>query len=275
MRENIFQKSELCISIAKKPGVFGTIIHNAGYKALGLNYTYKAFATEDLGGAIRGVRALGIKGCSVSMPYKEKVIKFIDKLDSSAKKIKAVNTIVNNNGILIGFNTDVISLKKQLKKYNLGKNSKVLVIGAGGMSKAILVSLQELKMKNIQLTNRTSKKGKKIANEFNLEYIEWRKRNSLKSDIIINATSVGMYPKIEEVPINEDMIKRSQIVVDAISNPIQTKLIKLAKKYKKNTVLGGELAFHQAVAQFKLYTNRNPPIKEMEKAVEKYYYNKK
>lgn len=275
MRENIFQKSELCISIAKKPGIFGTIIHNAGYKALGLNYSYKAFATEDLGGAIRGVRALGIKGCSVSMPYKEKVIKFLDKVDDSAKKIKAVNTILNKNGVLIGFNTDVLSLKKQLKKYNLKNNSKVLVIGAGGMAKAILVSLQELKIKNIQLTNRTFKKGNKVAKEFNLECIEWDKRNLIKADVIINATSVGMYPKIEELPISEDVIKNSKIVVDAISNPIQTKLIKLARKYKKNTVLGGELAFHQAVAQFKLYTNRNPPIKEMEKAVKKYYYNKK
>ena len=271
MGKNILKKSELCISIAKRPGMFGTIIHNAGYKALGLNYIYKAFGTEDLEGSIIGVRALGIRGCSVSMPYKEKVIRFIDKIDHSAKKINAVNTIVNDNGYLTGYNTDVLSLKKQLKKFHPRKKSKTLVIGAGGMAKAILISLQELGMCNVQLTNRTTKRGRKIAKEFKVEFIPWNKRNNVSAEIIINATPIGMFPEISEIPISRDVIKNSHIIIDAISNPVETKLINLAKKFKKNTISGIDLAFHQAIAQFKLYTKKNPPKKEMKKAIVKFY----
>jgi len=88
----------LCISVAEKPGKFGITVHNAGYRALGLNFLYKTFAINDIKGAIIGVRSLGIRGCSVSMPFKEKVIPFLDRLDPLAKKIGAVNTIVNDNG---------------------------------------------------------------------------------------------------------------------------------------------------------------------------------
>lgn len=271
MNKNNFKKSELCISIAKRPGMFGTIVHNAGFKALNLDFFYKSFGTNDLEGAIRGVRALNIRGCSISMPFKEKVIQYLDSLDLSAKQVKAVNTIVNNNGYLTGFNTDVFSLEKCLKKFKQNKNQKIFVLGAGGMTRAILVSLNNLKMKNIQLTNRTTKKGKKITNEFGLEFIPWKKRNDINTDIIINTTSVGMYPEISESPLSNNIIKNSKIVVDAVSNPSQTKLIKLAKKYKKNTISGIDLAFQQAIVQFKLYTNRNPPIQEMQKAINEFY----
>ena len=113
----------LCISIAQKSGMFGTIIHNAGFKALKLNFMYKAFAINDLEGAINGVRALGIKGCSVSMPYKEKVIRYLDSLHPLAKRARAVNTIVNTDGYLTGYNTDILGVEECLKKF---RNKKYL-----------------------------------------------------------------------------------------------------------------------------------------------------
>jgi len=271
MRKQGIKKSELCISIATKPGMFGTIIHNAGFKTLGIDFHYQAFCTNDLEGTITGIRALGIRGCGVSMPYKEKVIRYLDSLDSSAIQVKAVNTIVNNKGFLTGYNTDVLSLIGCLKKFKPNKKQQILVLGAGGMSRAILVSLNYLKMKNIRLTNRTSKKGEKLANEFDLEFIPWKERNNFQTDMIINTTSIGMYPEISSTPLSNNIIKNSKMVVDVISNPQFTKLIKLAKKYKKNTILGTELAFQQAIAQFKLYTRKNPPIIEMQKAVNQYY----
>ena len=271
MKKTYAGKNELCISISKKPGMFGTIVHNAGYEALGLNFFYKAFKTDHLEDAIKGVRALQIRGCSVSMPYKEKVIQYLDELDLSAKQVKAVNTIVNNNGKLIGYNTDVFSLKKCLKKICKDKNEKILVLGAGGMTRAVLVALDYLKMKNITITNRTSSKGKKIAKEFDLKFITWNKRNDNQSDIIINSTSMGMYPTITQLPLSNNMIKKSKIVVDVISNPIQTKLIKLAIKHRKNTILGTDLAFEQAITQFKLYTGKKAPVLEMQKAINRFY----
>ena len=199
-------KSTLCISIAKQSGSFGTIIHNAGYQALGLDFFYKAFSVNDLQNAIRGVRSLGIRGCSVSMPYKQEVIKYIDKLDPIAKKIGAVNTIVNDNGTLTGYNTDVVGITKCLKKIR-NKKDQVYVIGAGGMARAVLVALTNLKFSNIKLTNRTNKKGIKLQNEFSIEYIPWLKRDKVFSDIIINATPIGMYPKICKIPILIHIIK--------------------------------------------------------------------
>jgi len=269
MKKNIFNETQLCISISKRPGLYGTTIHNAGYQVLGLNFFYKAFGTNDLEGAIKGVRALQIRGCSVSMPYKEKVIEYIDELDLSAKQVKAVNTIVNVNGKLIGYNTDVVSLKKCLKKISKNKNQLVFVLGAGGMSRAVLVALDYLKMKNILITNRTMSKGKKIAKEFDLEFIPWKNRNNIQADIIINSTSIGMYPIILESPLSDKIIKKSKIVVDVVSNPIKTKLIKIAIKNKKNIILGTDLAFEQACEQFKLYTRKKPPILAMKKAATK------
>ena len=263
-------KSTLCISIAKQSGSFGTIIHNAGYQALGLDFFYKAFSVNDLQNAIRGVRSLGIRGCSVSMPYKQEVIKYIDKLDPVAKKVRAVNTIVNDNGILKGYNTDVVGITKCLKKIK-NKKDQVYVIGAGGMARAVLVALTDLKFSNIKLTNRTKKNRIEFQNEFNIEYIPWLEKEKVFSEIIINATPIGMYPNILKMPISKKQVKKSKIVVDVISNPPESKLIKYAKNNDKIVITGLELAFHQALGQFKLYTGKNPPKNEMQKAINEFY----
>ena len=110
-------KNNICISISEKPGNFGKIIHNAGYEALGLNWIYIPFKITNLEDTIKGIRALGIRGCSVSMPFKEKVIKFLDDIDPLANEIGSVNTIVNNNGILKGYNTDFLGFQKSFKNW--------------------------------------------------------------------------------------------------------------------------------------------------------------
>jgi shikimate dehydrogenase len=256
----------LCISVAEKPGKFGITVHNAGYRALGLNFMYKTFAINDIKGAIIGVRSLGIRGCSVSMPFKEKVIPFLDRLDPLAKKIGAVNTIVNDNGQLIGYNTDVIAVEKSLKPLQIKNDKDIIIFGAGGVSRAILVALKNLKLKNVTLTNRTKRKGEKLAKEFNVNFIQWSKRENIKADVVINATSIGMVPNIFSSPISKKKIKNSQIVMDVVVTPPKTKLIKIANKQGKITVDGLKLSLYQAFTQFKLYTGRNPPIQVMQKA---------
>jgi shikimate dehydrogenase len=261
----------LCISVAEKPGKFGITVHNAGYRALGLNFMYKTFAIDDIRGVITGVRSLGIRGCSVSMPFKEKVIPFLDRLDPLAKKTGAVNTVVNDNGRLIGYNTDVIAVEKSLRPLQIKNDKDIIIFGAGGVSRAILVALKNLKLKNVTLTNRTKRKGEKLAKEFNVNFIQWSKRENIKADVVINATSIGMVPNIFSSPISKKKIKNSQIVMDVVVTPPKTKLIKIANKQGKITVDGLKLSLYQAFTQFKLYTGRNPPIQVMQKAANTLY----
>ena len=268
---NLLNNPTICISVARKPGRFGITVHNAGYRALGLNFMYKTFAIDDIRGAITGVRSLGIRGCSVSMPFKEKVIPFLDRLDPLAKKIGAVNTIVNDNGRLIGYNTDIIAVEKALKPLRIKNDKDIIIFGAGGVSRAILVALKNLKLKNITVANRTTRKGERLAKEFNVNFIQWSKRESVKADVIINATSIGMIPNIFSSPISNNKIKNSQIVMDVVATPPKTKLIKIANKQGKITVDGLKLSLYQAFTQFKLYTGRNPPIQVMQKAARTLY----
>ena len=267
---NPLNNPTLCISVAQKPGRFGITVHNAGYKTLGLNYIYRAFAITDIKGAVAGIRSLGISGCSVSMPFKEKVIPFLDRLDPLAKKIGAVNTIVNQNGCLIGYNTDVIAAQQSLHNLQIKNDNSIIICGAGGVSRAILFALKNLKLKNVIITNRTMSRGRKLAKEFNVDFVQWSKRESIHSDIIINATSIGMSPNISSSPISSHKIKNSKIVMDVVMPP-KTKLISLANKYQKITVDGLKFSLYQAFAQFKLYTGRNPPVQVMERAAKTLY----
>lgn len=262
-------KNEFCISVSKNPGKVGETIHNAGYKHLGLNFQYKAFSSNDISGVIKGIRALGIKGCSISMPFKEQVITLVDELDSLASQSKAVNTIVNNNGHLIGYNTDVLGIQNCLKSIKIEKNKKILLLGAGGASRAILVALKNLKFKNIVLSNRTSKKGKKVAKEFNVKFIQWSERSNIEASIIINSTPIGMYPNKKSLPISQKSIIQAKLIVDIIVKPSNTKLIEIAKNKKIPTINGTEMALNQAYEQFKLYTGKKAPKDIMRKALKK------
>ena len=170
MKQKNTKSPTLCISIAKQSGMFGTIVHNAGYEALNLNFFYKAFSVDDLKNAILGVKSLGIRGCSVSMPYKQDVIKYLDKLDPKAAKAGAVNTIVNTGNKLIGYNTDIDGVTECLKKFK-NKKDDVLVLGAGGMTRAVLVSLEALKFSNIKLSSRSRKKGLNLLEDFDFDLV--------------------------------------------------------------------------------------------------------
>ena len=268
-------KKEFCISVSKNPGNFGETVHNAGYKALGLNFQYKAFSSNDILGTIKGVRALGIKGCSISMPFKEKVIPFLDELDPLAKETKAVNTIVNKKGHLVGYNTDVLGIENCLKTLKIKKNKKILVLGAGGAARAALVALKKLKFQKIIVTNRSKIRGGKITDDFKVDLVHWSNRNRIKSDVIINATSIGMSPNTNSIPISKESILYAQLIVDLVVKPSNTKLIQIANNNRIPVIDGSEIALNQAYEQFKLYTNRKPPKDVMRKASKKILRSKK
>jgi shikimate dehydrogenase len=259
----INKDTQFCISVASRPSNFGTTLHNAAYAALGLNFAYKAFGIADIAGAITGVKALGIRGCSVSMPFKVTVMKYLTSLDQTAREIGAVNTVVNDNGHLTGYNTDAHGAKAALETLGIGKDERVLLLGAGGAARAILYALQQLQVRCVLVANRDLQKGLKLAEHMGSEAIEWSSRNEARVDVLINATPVGMEPHIAEMPVNEGVVYGCRAVMDVVVSPAETRLIKEANKLGKQVALGHEMSLHQAAAQFRLYTGVDPPLDVM------------
>jgi shikimate dehydrogenase len=251
--------TQFCISLSAKPSHFGTALHNSGYEALGINFAYKAFATTDLKGAIAGVRALGIRGCSISMPFKESVIPFIDALDESAKLIGAVNTIVNTNGHLTGYNTDALGAKAALTSINADPNETVLLLGSGGVARAILFALRQLGFKRVNVASRNMEKAKALDPILTCHTVAWSDRHQKPASLIINATSIGMIPETDMLPVDESYIRQSKAVMDVVISPMETKFIRYARSAGKRVAPGYLMSLEQAMAQFTLYTGHPAP----------------
>lgn len=247
------------------------LLHNIGYKALGIEdqfiYVDVEVKPNNLKMAVDGLRALDIRGCSVTMPYKQEVMKYLDKLDNHAKVVGAVNTIVNENGKLIGYNTDWIGAINALKQKTNLKGKKVAMIGAGGAARAIVYGLTKEGAK-VKIFNRTIEKASQLSKEFKNEFAKFESIKDIsKMDIIINATSVGMFDD-KNSPIDKELIRSSQIVFDAVYFPHETKLIKDAREKRATVIFGYEMLLYQGVEQFKLFTGRKAPIEIMRKTLE-------
>ncbi len=157
----INRDTQLCMSLAGRPGNFGTRFHNYLYEKLGLNFIYKAFTTQDIAAAVKGVRALGIRGCAVSMPFKESCMPFLDAIDPSAKVIDSVNTIVNDDGRLTGFNTDYIAVKSLITHHQLNTTTRVMIRGSGGMGKAVIAAFRDAGLRMLSLPPATARAARR------------------------------------------------------------------------------------------------------------------
>lgn len=254
---DINKDTKVCISLAERPGNFGATLFNAAFTAVGLNYIYKPFkvTTENLKAAIDGIRAYGIIGCGVSMPHKIEVIKYLDEIDETAKKIGAINTIINRGGHLIGYNIDFIGAQKALSEcYNVVDKTAV-VIGAGGAARAVVMALKKSGISSIRLVNRNERKGRFFSQEFGLHYYSYYDKIAfIGADLLINATPVGMSPNDQEMPVNKDLIDNFTAVMDVVIYPNETILLQTAKKLNKIIISGLRMSLHQAAAQFELYT---------------------
>ncbi len=241
-------------------------IHNAAFEKLGLNYKYFCFKVENnnLRQAIMSMRAIDIKGMNVTVPYKQQVIPFLDELDEVAKKIGAVNTIVNNRKKLKGFNTDYIGLIKAIEEHTTIKGKKIVLLGAGGAARGIAFGIIE-KKGSLIILNRTVAKAKELAKEFGCEYGGLELMDKEKADLLINSTSVGMHPKENETIAKKSQLKNFKIVLDAVYNPIETKLLKLARDAGCKTISGLNMLVYQGAASFELWTGKKPDTKLMKK----------
>lgn len=245
------------------------VIHNAGYKALGIDdqyeYVMEKVAPEDLKDFIQRIRDKNIAGVSCTIPHKETVIPYLDEVDETAKIIGAVNTIVNENGVLKGHNTDWIGAVEPLVKICDLKASNAAVIGAGGAGKAFAYGLTNAGAK-VTIYNRTLEKAKPIAIQFGCELRSLEDQSKIKNvDIVCNTTSVGM--NSNESPVSKDNLREKQVVFDAVYSPLETRLIKDAKEKGAKIIQGTEMLLHQAFAQFELFTAQRAPEEAMRLAL--------
>lgn len=265
----INKDTQLCISIAARPSNFGTTLHNMGYEALSLDYIYKAISVNDLAGALSGVRALGIRGCSVSMPFKEAVMPYLDRLDDSAQSTGAVNSIVNDGTRLTGYNTDLIGARLALTTLRPNPDERVLVLGAGGVARSILVALHQLGFARVMVASRDTSKIAALSELIPCNSLPWEAREQQSVQILINATPIGMAPSEEQMPVTADFVCGVRAVMDVVVTPMETRLISSARNFGKDVVPGYLMSLEQAAAQFKLYTGLEAPRAVFEKGIRK------
>jgi shikimate dehydrogenase len=259
--------TKVCISISSNPSNTGTTLHNACYQAQGLDFVYKSFRVTDLDGAIAGVRALGIRGCSVSMPFKQQVIPLLDGLDPIARRVGAVNTVLNDKGHLIGYNTDVLGAKKTIRSLGLNTGGKVLILGAGGMARALSVAFQELGFDEIKVSSRTLSRAMNVAEELAIGSLEWDKVSNTPADILVNATPIGMPGYIDGTTFTAKNVSNSTAVVDSVISQKHTALIHEAVNHKKLVLCGMDLTKAQMAEQYQIYTGFRPPLNIIDKVI--------
>jgi len=253
-------------------------MHNAAFEALNLDYVFLAFKVKSAGvaDAVNGMRALNIRGLNVTMPHKSTVINHLDRVDLSAQIVNSVNTILNKESLLFGFNTDGVGALKALRENGIEpKGRKVLLLGAGGAARAIAYTMAK-EADELVVLNRTLKQAhdlakllqkavnkKIVAGSLSPSDIE---QNLQDSDILINATSVGMKPNIDESPVKSKLLRSNLAILDIVYNPLETKLSIDAKSAGAKVVSGVEMLIYQGAASFEVWTGKPAPVHVMRQA---------
>ena len=268
MQMNPNKDTRLCISLSGRPGNFGLRFHNHLYGQLDLNYYYKAFSSQDLAGAITGIRALGIRGCGVSMPFKEACIALVDELDASAKAIDSINTIVNTDGHLKAYNTDYIAIAQLLETHQVDKDTTFALRGSGGMAKAVASALRDGGYRNGLIVARNEASGRALA--ANCGY-QWQPElGAQRPQMLINVTPVGMSggAEADQLAFEAGAIDQASIIFDVVAIPSETPLNVRGRAQGKQVITGLEVIAIQAVEQFVLYTGVRPTPEQFQAAVE-------
>lgn len=229
-------------------------IHNPLIKKYNLPFIFIKFPTKSLENRIKSLKANpNFKGASITAPFKVEILRFLDEIDSYTEKIGACNTILWDGKVLKGYNTDCYGAIKSLKKHlkNL-KGKKYLILGAGGVSRAIIVGLLKEGVKDILVLNRTFEKAKKLGKEFGIFYDNLENFKNYDYDVLINCTSCGMNE--EKSPVKKQDLKEGKFVFDVIYSPSKTLLLKFAEEKKCKILNGFEMLAFQAEKQFELFT---------------------
>ncbi len=243
-------------------------MHTAAYRALGLDHVYIAFGCEDTAGAVTGMRALGIRGLGVTMPHKQTIAAFLDELAPDARAIGAVNTVVNDNGWLLGHNVDWTGALEAFREAGLDPlGLSAAVVGAGGGGRAIAYGLVQAGAQ-VRIFNRDPDRGRDVADALGCVYAGPPEALAVAGpvDLIAHATPVGFHAADAMLPL-ADALRPGVCVFDAVPMPVETRLLREAKARGCRTIAGVRMQLHQAARQFELYTGRAAPLAVMERAL--------
>lgn len=250
------------------------VIQNLAFQRLGLNSIYIAFrvSQQNLGNAVKGIKSLGIAGLNVTLPHKVSIMSYLDEIANDAMEIGAVNTVLNRQGILVGHNTDGKGALSALREAGIKfRRCKVVLLGAGGAAKALAVTFAPL-VEQLVILNRTGNKARDLAKVVN------KSRRNVKgaklsetdlhselpnTDILINATSLGMYPQVDETPVKQKHLHQDMLVFDIVYNPIITRLLREADEVGARIIGGVKMLVYQGAQAFELWTGKEPPVDEM------------
>jgi shikimate dehydrogenase len=268
MQLEISARSSLCLVIGEPVGhSLSPAMHNAAYAAAQLPFVMAGahVRAEALSDAVKGMRALAIRGLAVTMPHKVAIMDLLDEIDPVAATIGAVNTVVNDNGKLTGYNTDWLGILHPLEKRTALRGKRVALLGAGGAAQAALYACTT-EGASVTIFNRSLERAGSIAERFGAAVLPLEKTEELSAfDIIINTTSVGMAPEIDASPIPEPALTKDQIVFETIYAPITTKLLRMSARIGATIIPGLDMFLEQGTAQFYLHTGVKAPREEMEK----------
>ncbi|MFH1773693.1 MAG: shikimate dehydrogenase [Methanobacteriota archaeon] len=256
------------------------MMHNAVFKKLGLNCAYAAFrvAPENLGSAIKGMRAMDFGGANITIPHKVNVIDFLDKLSEEARIIGAVNTIKFGEK-LTGYNTDGYGALRALRSSSADPNGKnILILGSGGAARAIAITLAlKGEIASLTILGVVKEELRKLVDDINkgtkiraagkMMTDETKKEEIAKADILIHCTPVGMHPKTNETLVTRDVLRKGLVVMDIVYNPLETKLLKEAKKAGAKTIGGIEMFVNQGAESERIWLGIDAPVELMRRAV--------
>jgi shikimate dehydrogenase len=242
------------------------VMHNQAFAATGYNGVYLTFRVTDLGMAIKGIAALNFKGVSVTLPHKIAVMEYLDAVDETAARIGAVNTIVNNQGRLIGYNTDCAGALEALRTRTSIKDKSVALIGAGGAARAIGFGLVAAGGR-VTILNRTRISGERLAADLQAQFLPLGEWAPNQYEILINTTPLGMYPETAATPISKANLSKDMVVMDIVYNPLETRFLKEAAAIGCGIINGVDMFVSQGAQQFALWTGKKAPVDVMRKAV--------
>jgi shikimate dehydrogenase len=243
------------------------VMHNAAFAATGYNGIYAAIRVKDIRPAVSGMRALGLRGASITIPHKESVLACLDYIDPAARRIKAVNTIVNDDGSLKGFNTDYDGVIQALGEKISIRGRRVGILGAGGAARAVAFGVIG-EGATATIFNRSREKGEALAADLGADFKPLSEFATEGCDVLVNTTPVGMSPQEQDTPLLGDKLKPGLVVMDIVYNPLKTRLLREAEAAGCATIDGLSMFVHQGVRQFELWTGLAAPVEIMRMAVE-------
>lgn len=263
--DTLNRDTTLCMSLSARPSNIGTRFHNFLYDELGLDYVYKSFTTTDLPAAIAGVRALGIRGCGISMPFKQACVEHVDVLHPSARSIGAVNTVVNEDGVLHAHNTDYTAVATLIDDHGVDRASTVAVAGSGAMATTVVAALHDVGFRAVTVVSRNHASGRGLAGQYGCR---WRPDlGDLRPRLLVNATPVGMVGADgDRMPFTGEAVAAADTVFDVVAIPPDTPLVRAATRLGKTVITGAEVIALQAAAQFELYTGVRPTPDQVHRA---------